>query len=209
MNRGVSGTSLKYMRALKALCLAGVLSLAGVPAHAVIDVNKAFSPINLDVGQTSTLVITLFNSNTIDATATGLTDTLPAGLTLGSLLSNSCGGTASTASGTLTLVGGTIPAATGSGNGSCSVSAVVTAASPGSHVNTILATDVTSSEGNALANTQATITVDPLSPVTGTKAVPVSNVLHGGGTRSYVITLNNVNSIALTGVGFTDTLPAQ
>lgn len=209
MNRGVSGTSLKYMRALKALCLAGVLSLAGVPAHAVIDVNKAFSPINLDVGQTSTLVITLFNSNTIDATATGLTDTLPAGLTLGSLLSNSCGGTASTASGTLTLVGGTIPAATGSGNGSCSVSAVVTAASPGSHVNTILATDVTSSEGNALANTQATITVDPLSPVTGTKVVPVSNVLHGGGTRSYVITLNNVNSIALTGVGFTDTLPAQ
>lgn len=188
-----------------------VLLITGLgSAHAVVDVNKAFNPINRNVGQTSTLVITLFNSNpSSSATAAAFTDTMPAGVSVTSVLSNSCGGTASATGTQLALSGGTVPNASGTVSGSCSVSAVVTALSPGTHVNTLVRTDVTSSEGNADLDAQATMTINPLARPTGSKAVAVDTDLHGGGTRAFVITLNNSNSIALTNVGFTDTLPAS
>jgi uncharacterized repeat protein (TIGR01451 family) len=186
------------------LCL---LALAS-EARAVVDANKAFNPINRSAGQTASLVITLFNTAVVPATSAAITDTMPAAISVTTILSNSCGGTASANGTQLVLVGGSIPAAAGAGQGSCSVSAVVTALAPGSHVNTLRTTDVNSSEGNAIQDAQATLNVAQLAPLTGAKTVPVSAELHGGGTRAFVITLNNPNFIALTGLGFTDTLPA-
>lgn len=193
-----------WLRVLWLVLLLGALS----PAHALIDVNKAFVPINGPVGQTATLTIGLFNSNVVIATSAAMTDTLPAGITVNSVGSNSCGGTLSSTGTQLRLTGGTIPAATGAGQGSCSVTAVVSTTAPGSHVNTILTTDVSTSQGNAIQNAQATMTANPLTGLTGSKAVPVSTTLHGNGTRNFVITLNNANLIPMTNVGFTDTLPA-
>jgi uncharacterized repeat protein (TIGR01451 family) len=178
-------------------------------AQAVVDVNKAFTPVTRQLGQTSTLIITLFNSNTIAATGTGLTDTMPAGLGVTNVLANTCGGTASNSTNTLVLTGGTIPAGISTTPGSCSISAVVTAQAAGTFVNTLPRTDVVSSEGNAAQDAQATITVNPAVPLTGSKTVPVSAELHGDGTRSFTITLNNSNALAVTGLGFTDTLPTQ
>lgn len=191
---------------LKAMLLLVSLG-AFTQAHAVIDVNKSFNPVNRAVGQTSTLVVTLYNSNIVPATSAALTDTLPAGLSVNTVLSNSCGGTANPTGTQLLLTGGTVPAASGAVNGSCSLSAVVTALSPGTWINIIPKTNVSTSEGNADLDAQATMTVTNLAGVTGTKAVAVDSDLHGGGTRAFVITLNNSNSIALTGVGYTDTLP--
>lgn len=193
-----------WIRVLLVLTMLGWMS----QAQAVIDVNKSFNPVNRAVGQTSTLVITLYNSNVVAATSAALTDTLPAGISVSPLLSNSCGGSVSTTGTQLLLTGGTIPAASGAVNGSCSISAVVTALSPGTHINTILKTDVSTSQGNADLDAQATMTVNALAGLTGTKVVAVDNDLHGGGTRNFVITLSNSNAIALTGVGYTDTLPA-
>lgn len=200
-----SGWIVPWLRALLLLTMLGWFS----QAHAVIDVNKSFNPVNRAVGQTSTLVITLYNSNVVAATSASVTDTLPAGISVTPVLSNSCGGSASATGTQLLLTGGTVPAATGSVNGSCSISAVVTATSPGTWINIIPRTNVVTSEGNADLDAQATMTVNTLAGVTGSKAVAVDSDLHGGGTRAFVITLNNSNSIALTGVGYTDTLPAS
>ena len=193
---------------LRLLGLTLLLGSAGL-AHAVIDINKSFNPINRDVGQTATLVISVFNSNPVNpATAVAFTDTMPAGISVTSVISNTCGGSANATGSQLTLTGGTVPKASGSISGSCSVAAVVTALAPGTHVNIFVKTDLTSSEGNAALDANATMTVNSLARPTGTKAVAVDPDLHGGGTRNYVITLSNSNSIALTGLGYTDTLPA-
>jgi uncharacterized repeat protein (TIGR01451 family) len=201
-----------FARLLRWLALAWLL-MASWSAHAVIDTNKSYNPINRNVGQTATLIISIFNSDPVNsATAASFTDTMPAGMSVSAVLSNSCGGTA-TATGTqLTLTGGTVPNASGSVSGACSVAAVVTALSPGTHVNTLVRTDVTANAPGPIiaeADALATMTVNPLARPTGTKAVAVDPDLHGGGTRAFVITLSNSNAIALTNVGFTDTLPAS
>jgi uncharacterized repeat protein (TIGR01451 family) len=201
-----------FARLLRWLALAWLL-MASWSAHAVIDTNKSYNPINRNVGQTATLIISIFNSDPVNsATAASFTDTMPAGMSVSAVLSNSCGGTA-TATGTqLTLTGGTVPNASGSVSGACSVAAVVTALSPGTHVNTLVRTDVTANAPGPIiaeADALATMTVNPLARPTGTKAVAVDTDLHGGGTRAFVITLSNSNAIPLTNVGFTDTLPAS
>ena len=67
---------------------------------------------------------------------------------------------------------------------------------------------MSSSQGGNPQNTNATLTVASLQPVTGAKAFAPTN-LHGGGTPSTVtLTLTNPNGVALTGAALTDTLPA-
>ncbi len=96
---------------------------------------KAFSPNTIKVGGGSLLTITLDNPGAGSATMTApLVDKFPSGLTIGHIVSNSCGGNLSAPSGgsTVTLTGGTIPA-----NGLCSVAVMVTAKLPNCYYNVI------------------------------------------------------------------------
>jgi uncharacterized repeat protein (TIGR01451 family) len=188
-------------------------TLASTTVRADVGINKGFNPISVSAGQKSTLTVSLINTNSSAATATSLTDSLPAGVTIASPLNTSttCGGTVVAVAGgtTAALSGGTIPAATGSGPGTCSFSVDVIATAPSSYVNTIAAHAVTSSQGTNQQSAQATLTVVALAPVAGSKAFS-RTVIHGNDTATTLtITLPNSNGVPLTGVALTDTLPAQ
>ncbi|MBO9664234.1 S8 family serine peptidase, partial [Dokdonella sp.] len=124
--------------------------------------SKAFAPASVTAGATSTLTITLFNSNPGAALtlSSDLTDTLPTGMVVAATpnASTTCGGavTAAAGSGSVTLAGAgsTIPAAD-----DCTVTVDVTAANAGSYANTMPAGALqTNAGGNSEAAT-ATLTV--------------------------------------------------
>jgi uncharacterized repeat protein (TIGR01451 family) len=192
-------------RGLRAWILLALVAVS-FPAQAIVDVNKSFSPTTRNVGQTSLLTINFYNSAVVAATSLALTDTMPSGIEVHAILGNTCGGTASFTSTTVALSGGTIPAADVSGNGTCQVTAEVSPTSPGTWVNTILTTELSSSEGNADRDASATLTANNLAAITGSKVFSATHV-HGFGTQSFTIRLNNPNAIALTGVSYTDTFP--
>jgi uncharacterized repeat protein (TIGR01451 family) len=189
-----------------ALLLAGLWS---TPALASVEVNKSFSPINIFPGQTSTLTITLYNSTIpyTAATITSLTDILPTTVTATAVVSNTCGGTVSISPATqVALSGGTIPAATSSGAGSCSIAVTVTSNTAGTYVNTIAANGLVTSQGNNPNPAQATLTVAPVLGLTGGKSFS-NGYIHVTGVSTATITLTNPNIGPLTGATFTDSLP--
>ncbi len=181
--------------------------LSNSAAWAVIDVNKSFAPINIFPGQTSTVTINLFNSQTLPATSATFTDTLPANVIATSVLSNTCGGTLSiTPSTQVSLSGGTVPAGTGANSGTCAVSVVVTSATPGAYVNTVPVGGVSTSLGSNPGAASATLTVATVLGLTGSKSFSPSTI-HVTGLSTLTITLTNPNIGALTNATFTDTLP--
>ena len=162
---------------------------------------KAFGAGSIPVGGTTTLTFTLTNPNSGTAlTGVGFTDTLPAGLTVANGTSAVCGGTLTTSgNNTITLAGATISA-----SGSCVFPVTVTGTSAGVKNNTT--NPVTSNEGGTGLTASASVTV--VAPPTIGKAFGASSIPVNG-TTSLTFTLTNPNSgTALTGVGFSDTLPA-
>lgn len=124
-------------------------------------ISKAFSPATINAGGTSTLTITLNNTQSDAATLTApFTDTLPSGVVVAATpnAANTCGGTVTAVAGssTVTLTGGAIPA-----NGSCTVTVSVTAPGGGNFINTIPAGALQTSNGNNAAPAIATLTVLP------------------------------------------------
>jgi uncharacterized repeat protein (TIGR01451 family) len=120
-------------------------------------VAESFSPASVGQNASSTLTITLSNSNAYALTGVGLTDTLPSNLTAKSspAASNSCGGTLPTPSSSIALTGATIPA-----SGSCTVIVTVSSAMVGSYANSLGAGTVTyAPAGPATAAVTATLTV--------------------------------------------------
>jgi uncharacterized repeat protein (TIGR01451 family) len=126
-------------------------------------VSKAFNPVTISAGETSVLTITLTNANSTIASLTAqFIDRLPAGLVMvpGSTMSNCLEPNFSAAwfvndTGAIGLTGGSIPK-----NGSCTVSARVTAAVAGTYVNTLPAGALQTSNGNNAAAAGATLTVN-------------------------------------------------
>ena len=179
------------------------------PALASVEVNKSFSPINIFPGQTSSLTITLYNSTIpyAAATITSLTDTLPTNVTANATVSNTCGGTVSISPTTqVSLTGGTIPAATSSGAGNCSIVVTVTSNTAGTYVNTIASNGLVTSQGNNPNPAQATLTVAPVLGLTGAKSFS-NSYIHVTGISTATITLTNPNIGPLTNASFTDNLP--
>jgi len=170
-------------------------------------VSKAFNPAIINAGGSSALTITLSNANAAAATGAGFTDSLPSGLSAGSVSSNTCGGTASTTASTVTLAGGTIPA-----GGSCVVTISVTAANAGSYINSLAIGALTTSNGSNAGPAVATLTVNtvagsPIPPTIG-KAFSLATI-SAGGTSTLTITLTNPDpSTPASDAGFTDTLPS-
>ena len=74
------------------------LLLLASTAHAqlFLNVNKSFNPINPNVGQTASMVVTFANTNpTVSATSIAGTDTLPSGLAFVNAGSGNCSFTTS------------------------------------------------------------------------------------------------------------------
>jgi uncharacterized repeat protein (TIGR01451 family) len=166
---------------------------------------KAFNPASINVGDTTLLAFTITNPNaTVPLSGVGFTDNLPAGVVVATPngLTGSCGGgsiTAPAGSGTVSLTGATLAA-----GASCTFSANVVGTTPGIKPNTTTAVTSNLGTGNTAS---ATLTVVALPP-TLTKAFADPEIQLFGPSTALSFTLTNPNTVPLTGLAFTDTLPA-
>jgi hypothetical protein len=127
-----------------------------------VSLDKNFSPSTINPGGVSTLTVILRNPNATVATLdANLVDTLPTGVLIANPpnATSNCGGSgapSASAGGTsVTLPAGrSIPA-----DGSCALSVAVTAALPGSYVNTLPSGALSTSNGSNPAPASATLTV--------------------------------------------------
>ena len=188
----------------------------GVPPVTPIPptLGKSFGPAIIDAGRVSTLTITLSNANATAASLTGsLIDALPSGAVLAATpnASTTCGGTltANPGGSTVTLLAGSIPA-----NGSCTVTANVTAPNAGTFINSLPAGALQTNHGNNAAPAVATLTVNTSTtpgvvtpPTLGKSFSPAT--INAGGVSTLTITLSNANATpASLTAQFIDTLPS-
>ncbi len=213
IERGVVGQH------FKSLLLAVFILLLPSAANAQFLVNKSFTPANVVSGETSILTIQVLNNTTTIANALAVTDNLPtspAGLVIapGGLLGNTCGGLVTAVPGTttITLSGGTVAASASGTPGTCQFTVQVVAnpaTPPATYINTIPPANVSSSIGGTAASASATLAVAAIKPITGTKSFSTSLLQGNGAVSRMSITLSQANIIALSGVAFTDSFPAQ
>jgi serine protease len=122
-------------------------------------VGVAFSPVSVAANASAVLAVSFTNTNGFALTQSGITVSLPAGLTLGSQApASTCSGAGlslSSTSSSVTLSGANIPA-----NGSCDVSFSVTSATDGAYTASIPANAlVTGPAGSNAGPASATLTV--------------------------------------------------
>jgi hypothetical protein len=185
---------------------AGLPALARLIVVAPPSIAKAFGAPAIPLNGTTSLTLTLTNraANTVALTGVAVTDTFPAGLQVATPngLANTCGGTATAVagSGTVSLTGASVAVAS-----SCTVTVNVTGTVSGAHTNTAAA--VTSTNGGTGNTATARLTV--ASPPVISKAFGAASISLGGSTSlGFVLTNPASNTIPLTGVAFTDNLPA-
>ncbi|MGA7848334.1 MAG: alkaline phosphatase family protein, partial [Terriglobales bacterium] len=176
------------------------------PAPPTIGV--VFGATTIPLNGSTSLTFNLSNPNTgVTLTGIGFTDSLPAGLVVSTPngLTGSCDGgtiTASAGSGSVSLSSAALAA-----SAACSFSVNVTGISSGPQNNATSA--VTSNEGgngNA-ASASITVSASPAPPTIG-KAFGAATIALNGST-ALTFNLSNPNAgVTLTGVGFTDALPA-
>jgi fimbrial isopeptide formation D2 family protein len=180
----------------------GGTASASINVVAPPSIAKVFNPSSIALNATTSLTFTITNpaANAVALTGVAFTDTLPTGLTVANASATVCGGTLTTTAPTgIALTGATIAA-----NSQCQFSVTVTGAAAGSYTNTT--GNVTSTNGGTGNTATANLTV--ATPPTITKAFGASSILVNAGT-SLSFTINNPNSaLSLTGIAFTDSLPA-
>jgi len=165
---------------------------------------KAFGAGNIPLNGSTSLTFTIQNNNSsADFTGVSFTDTMPAGLVISTPngLTGSCGGgtiTATAGSGSVALTGASVSASS-----SCTFSIKVTGTTAGTKNNTT--GNVTSTNGGTGGTASASVVV--ASPPTIAKAFGASTIPLNSST-SLTFTITNPNSSGLTGVSFTDTMPA-
>src|SRR6185437_10281405 len=180
----------------------GGTASASVNVVAPPSIAKVFNPSTINVNATTSLTFTITNptANMVALTGVAFTDTLPTGLTVASGTATVCGETLTTTAPTgIALSGATITA-----NGQCQFSVTVTGAAAGNFTNTT--GNVTSTNGGTGNTGSANLTVKLLVPVI-TKGFGAASIPLNGST-SLSFTIQNQNPSALTGVAFSDTLPA-
>ena len=181
---------------------------------------KAFVPANVQAGAVSRLTVTLTRrANAAALTNIAFTDSLTtmAGATF--LVANpaveatTCtGGTVAATPGanSFSLAGGSLAA--GAAATTCTVSVNVqtpAAGAPNTYTNTIAANAVTTTQGVTNAAVTGSLVLSPSTTVTVNKAfLPTIVAVNGTSVMSVQVRNNNAGAIALTGVGFTDNLPA-
>ncbi len=165
---------------------------------------KAFGALTIPLGTTTSLTFTLSSSNSsLTLNGVSFTDSLPAGLVVASTpnLNSTCSGVASAPGGgsSVTLTGATLtPGA------SCTVSVNVNGSIAGAKNNTV---SVSSTNGGNGVNSNASVTVIA-SPSIAKAFNPTSIAAGSTTTLTFTITNPGANAMSLTGVAFTDTLPA-
>ena len=172
-------------------------------------ITKAFGAASIPLDGTTSLTVTITNTNATTAlTGVGYSDVLPVGLAI--IVVNPASGCGSATfsftlgvphSDSFSMTGGTIAP-----SGSCTLVLTVKGTTGGVKSNTTSA--VTSTEGGTgTTSNTASVTV-VVAPPTISKSFGAAEIPLGG-TTSLTLTITNSNPLApLTGVGFTDTLPA-
>jgi hypothetical protein len=175
---------------------------ASVTVEAPPSIAKVFNPSNIALNTTTSLTFTITNraANVDPLTGVAFTDTLPTGLTVANATSTVCGGTLTTTAPTgIALTGATIAV-----NSQCQFSVTVTGAASGQYTNTT--GNVTSTNGGTGNTATANLTVATPASITtafGAASIPLN------GITSLTFSISNPNTnLALTGVAFTDNLPA-
>ena len=183
----------------------GTTALASLTVVAPPALRMAFEAASLPLGGSTSLTFTLINTNSsADLAGVGIADSLPAGLVVSSPngLTGTCGGgtiTATAASGTISLSGGTI--ATG---GNCTFAANVTGVAAGNQINAVAATSTNGGTGNT-----ATASVTVLVPDLTISKSHTGNFTQGQSGAAYALTVSNTGAGPTSGaVTVSDTLPA-
>lgn len=198
---------------------------ASIPA----EINKQFTPLQIDAGGVSVLRITIFNPNTFQLTNATFTDNLirnqpglfvanPAGVV------NTCGGSVAANPGatSIVLTNGIVPAQTGPVPGECYIEVNVSSITPGNLINTIPAHNPPSDIGLVadgidgvtpvvISNTSpasATITVIGVDPPSMSKTFNPNTIFIGDISQMTIRINNNDIDTNLTAVAFTDNLPS-
>jgi trimeric autotransporter adhesin len=188
----------------------------GSPASATLQVrsvaspslSKNFSPNTIFAGQTANLRITITNNATISLTNVGITDNLPANVTVNGTPTTTCtGGSITTTATSVTLAGGSI-SPTGA-SGTCQIDIPVTSITAGSYTNTLPIKSLSNTQGvsntsaaTASLNVQTTIVAPTLTKSFSSNSVLLST------TPTLRISIRNNALISLTNVSVTDNLPA-
>jgi uncharacterized repeat protein (TIGR01451 family) len=183
----------------------GGTASASISVVAPPSISKAFTPAGISPNGISGLSFTITNpaASTVALAGVAFTDVLPAGITIAAPngLSSSCGGTttAIAGSGTVGLSGASIAA-----SGSCTLSLNVTGSTAGNFTNiTGNVTSTNGGTGNAATATLTVATAPSIAKSFGAASLGLS------GSTSLTFTITNANStLAMTGVAFTDALPA-
>jgi uncharacterized repeat protein (TIGR01451 family)/MYXO-CTERM domain-containing protein len=178
-------------------------------------ISTVFSPGSVAASGTSNLYFTITNPAGNDAALTGVgfTDSLPAGLSVASATSSTCGGTLTTsATSTISLAGATIAV-----GATCTLAVSVNAQTADYYS---LASAVVSDNGGSGNTATANLNVDYVAPPTIGAEFGAATISPGGST-TLDFTITNPNSdvtpdvqpdtagvMTLSGIGFTDTLPA-
>ncbi|MGE4072800.1 MAG: C25 family cysteine peptidase [Lysobacterales bacterium] len=171
-----------------------------------LTITKAFSPATIGIGQASTLTFTISNPNAAPVsgvTGVAVSDVMPAGITINSFPTNTCGGTLNQSpAGTINLTNGTIAA-----SGSCTFTANVTGTTAGLKQNVSGAVSSTQTGTNTGASGIASANLRVVAPPVISK-VFTNKPIVAGGTSGLTFTLSNPNTgYNMTSVGFSDTFP--
>ncbi len=181
---------------LVCLLMAQAFSLA----HAQPAFSQQFQLDTIGPGSYSELIFTIDNAGGSTVTDLDFSNNLPAAVSVGSLMNNTCQGTALAVSGgsTITLTDGILGA-----NQNCTVHVSVTSSTPGVHTNT--SGDLTSSAGNSGTST------DDLEVVTDRPGISMSFApsqinLGEPSTLTYTID-NSTNASAIYSIQLSQQLP--
>jgi uncharacterized repeat protein (TIGR01451 family) len=193
-----------------------VITGCGVPQPPAI--TKAFNPNPVAVNGVSTLTFTFTNENNVALTGVRFTDSLPAGLQVAATpgASTTCGGTPtwSPVAGATIMIfgsptGATIPARSGTTNGSCTAQVNTVATTAGPHQNVSGFIYSTQTYTNTATDGYATASLTAILPPHISKQFAPNPILSGGvSTLTFVITNPNPD-YPLTGVAFNDTFPTS
>jgi hypothetical protein len=182
----------------------GVAASASLTIAAPLSLAEVFGAATIPLNTSTSLKFSINNPNgTVTLSGVGFTDPLPAGL----VVSTPSGLTGSCGLGTITAAGGSsslsLSGAALAGAASCTFSVNVTGMTAGIKNN--VSSAVTSSEGSGVAASASLVVVAPPSLAAGFGA----NTIPLNSSTSLAFTINNSNgAVALSGVGFTDPLPA-
>lgn len=161
----------------------------------IVTLSKLFAPTSAAPNTNVTMQI-IANFGATGTTNIDVTDTLPSNMQLVSA-NSTCGGSLVTTTQQVKISGGSALSTT-----SCLINAVVQASLPGIYTNTTSA--LQSSTGSA-AGASATLVIGA-PPIVTQSFVP--NAIQKNGVASYVMTITNTNTIALSGISVTNTLPS-